>query len=164
MFINRNAAPVIRDREAIAFIKPHLNPRGMACHSLVHRVVEHFGSEVVERAFIGSADIHAGAAANRLKPFENFDGRGIVIAAGGGGIGEQVVWGGIGHSRSYRPARRRLTSGACRFCSARKAGWRSIDRDNLTAAHFAHFKRAFDHTVAAKTKRAVNAQKAAAVI
>jgi hypothetical protein len=63
---------------------------------LVHRVVEHFGGEVVERALVRTADVHARTAANRLKPFQHFDGGTIVCFAGGGGkLVEEIV----GHVR-----------------------------------------------------------------
>ena len=45
---------------------------------LVHGVVDDFGEQVMQRLFVGAADIHAGAAADRLEPFEHLDvGRGI---------------------------------------------------------------------------------------
>ena len=45
-------------------------------------VVEDLGGEVVQRALVGAADVHAGAAADGLEPFEHLD-RGGVIAVGG---------------------------------------------------------------------------------
>ena len=62
----------------------------MACDGLVHRVVEHFGSEVVECALVGAADVHAGPPPDGLEPFENFNRAGIVVAAAGGQLLEQV--------------------------------------------------------------------------
>ena len=46
---------------------------GMAGHRLVHGVVEHLGEEMVHRLFVGAADIHAGAPAHRLEPFQHLD-------------------------------------------------------------------------------------------
>ncbi len=40
---------------------------------LVHGVVEHFGGEMVQRALVGAADIHAGPAPHRLEPFQDLD-------------------------------------------------------------------------------------------
>ena len=51
----------------------------MAGHRLVHRVVEHFGGQVVQRRLVGAADIHAGAAANRLQPLQDLDVLGGVV-------------------------------------------------------------------------------------
>ena len=74
MLVNRNAAAVVRDRESIAFVQCDLNTVGVACHRFVHRIVEHFGGEVMQRALVGAADIHAGAAAHGLEPLQHFDG------------------------------------------------------------------------------------------
>jgi hypothetical protein len=59
--IDRDAAAVVGDRQAVAFLQRDLDPVGMAGDGLVHRIVEHFGGEVVQRALVGAADIHAGA-------------------------------------------------------------------------------------------------------
>ena len=45
----------------------------MAGDRLVHRVVEDFGDQMVQRALVGAADIHAGPAADRLQPLEDLD-------------------------------------------------------------------------------------------
>ena len=45
---------------------------------LVHGVVDDFGEQMMQRLFVGAADIHAGPAAHRLEAFEHLDiGRGI---------------------------------------------------------------------------------------
>ena len=46
---------------------------GMPGERLVHRIVDHLGKEVVQRLFVGAADIHAWAPADRLEAFEHFD-------------------------------------------------------------------------------------------
>ena len=69
MFGDGNAAPVVGDRQAIAFLQRNLDPRRVACDRFVHRVVENFGSKVMQRAIVSSADIHPRAAAHRLQPF-----------------------------------------------------------------------------------------------
>ncbi len=101
MLVNRHAAPVVGDRELArragrAFLQHHLDAVGMAGHGLVHRVVEHLGGEVMQRAVVGAADIHAGAPPNWLQPLKHLDGGGIVVTAGGRGIVEQVVAHGSG--------------------------------------------------------------------
>ena len=40
----------------------------------------HFGGEVVERALVGAADVHAGAAADRLEPLEHLDRMRVILA------------------------------------------------------------------------------------
>ena len=47
---------------------------GVAGHRLVHRVVDHLPDEVVQTAFTGGADVHAGAFADSLQPFQHGDG------------------------------------------------------------------------------------------
>ena len=91
MRVDRHAAAVVDDCQAVADVERHLDPVRMARDGLVHAVVDHLGGEVVQRAFVGAADIHAGAAANGLKPFEYFDLRGIVAVGRGGGAVEQIV-------------------------------------------------------------------------
>jgi hypothetical protein len=49
----------------------HLDEGGVAGDGLVHRVVDDFGEQVVQRLLVGAADIHAGAAAHRLQPFQH---------------------------------------------------------------------------------------------
>ena len=47
----------------------------------IHGVVEHLGEKVMHRLFVGAADIHAGAAAHGLQPFQHLDvGGGIAFA------------------------------------------------------------------------------------
>ena len=56
---------------------------GVAGDRLVHGVVEHLGEEVMQGLLVGAADIHAGAPAHRLQPFQHLDvGSGIAFLAG----------------------------------------------------------------------------------
>ena len=57
---------------------------GVACHRLVHGVVEHLGEEVVHRLLVGAADIHAGAPAHGLKALQHLDIGGGVSLLGAG--------------------------------------------------------------------------------
>src|SRR3546814_15561173 len=68
----------------------------------------HFGGEVVQRALVGAADIHAGAAADRLEPFQYLDRRGVVITGGRGRGSEQVV----GHDDAIRAGESGAQAGA----------------------------------------------------
>jgi hypothetical protein len=89
MLVDRDAAAVVGDGEAVAGLE-HTSIRvAMAGHRLVHRIVEHLGGEVVERPLVGAADIHARPPADRLQPLEDLD-RGGVIFGGrrGGDMGE----------------------------------------------------------------------------
>ena len=90
VLVDRHPAAVVDDSEAIALFERHLDPRGIAGHSLVHRIVEDFGGEVMERALVDAADIHAGPPANRLEPLKNLDRGGVILAGGGCGGREQV--------------------------------------------------------------------------
>ena len=78
MRIDWNAAAVVVDREEAVGIEPHLDPRGMAGHRFVHRIVDHLGEQVVHRLVVGAADIHARPPAHRLESFQNLDGRCVI--------------------------------------------------------------------------------------
>ena len=64
--INRNATAIIGDGQPIARFQNNLNAGGMPCNSLIHAVVEHFSSQMVQRALVGSADIHARSTPDRF--------------------------------------------------------------------------------------------------
>ncbi len=91
MFIDRNAATIVADRQAIVFVQPHLDPARMARHCFVHRVVEHFGGQMMQRALISAADIHARPAPHRLETFEHLDRRTIVIVAARWRVFKQIL-------------------------------------------------------------------------
>ena len=76
--VDRDAAPVVGDAAGSVGVQLNLDPAGVARHRLVHRVVQHLGDEVVERAFIRAADIHAGALANRLQSLQHLNGGGVI--------------------------------------------------------------------------------------
>ena len=73
MGIHRDAASVIAHRHQAVFRQLEFYPAGMSRDGLVHRIVEDFRRQMMQRAFISAADIHAGAFAYRLEPFENLD-------------------------------------------------------------------------------------------
>ena len=60
-----------------------LDPARVAGDRLVHRIVEQFGDEVMQRPLIGAADEHAGPAAHRLQPLQNLDVVRRVVAIAG---------------------------------------------------------------------------------
>ena len=80
--VDRDAAAVVGDGQAVARFERDLDPAGMAGDRLVHRIVDDFGGEMVERAGVGAADIHARPAADRLEALEDLD-RGSVVSVGG---------------------------------------------------------------------------------
>jgi len=79
--IDGDAAPVVTDGDGAVFVEFDLDAVGVPRDGFVHRVVEDFGHKVVQRAFIGAANIHARAFANRFQAFEDLN-RGRVIGLG----------------------------------------------------------------------------------
>ena len=94
--IDGNAAAVVAHDDAEIGQQLDLDARGVACHGLVHRVVQDFRDQVMQRAFVGAADIHAGTLAHRLQPLQHLD-RGCGIGVAGGVAGEKVVGHGVAH-------------------------------------------------------------------
>ena len=85
MHFHWNAAAVVGHRHIAVCRKLDLDAGGMAGDRLIHRVIDDLGEQVVQRIGIGTADIHARAAAYRLEPFEHLDvGRRIAAAIGRG--------------------------------------------------------------------------------
>ena len=78
MGVDRNAATVVGHAQPAAVLERGFDEGRVAGDRLVHRIVDHFGEQMVQGVGVGAADIHAGAATHRLQPFENFD-RGRVI-------------------------------------------------------------------------------------
>ena len=80
MRIDRDAAAVVGDGQKAVGAQFHLDEGGVARQRLVHGIVDDFGEQMMQRLFVGAADIHAGPAAHRLEPFEHLDvGRGIGV-------------------------------------------------------------------------------------
>ena len=107
--VDRDAAAVVEDGQAVARLQRDLDAAGVAGDRLVHRIVDDLGGEVVERARVGAADVHAGAAADGLQAFEDLDRGGVVaFGRGGGGGGSEQV----GHVQdSYKALIPRVPSG-----------------------------------------------------
>ena len=89
MRIDRNAAAIVGHGEEAFGLEFDLDEARMPGQRLVHRVVDDFGEQMMQRLFVGAADIHAGAAADRLQALEHLDvGRGIAgLGAAGRGLG-----------------------------------------------------------------------------
>ena len=79
MRVDRDAAAVVVDGQEAIRIETHLDPGGVAGHGLVHGVVDHLGEEMVQCLLVGAADVHAGAAADGLQAFEDFDEIGAIV-------------------------------------------------------------------------------------
>ena len=95
MLVDRNAAPVVRDRDRRAVVvQRDGDVRGVAVHRLVDRVVEDLPDEVVQPGAADAADVHAGALANGLETLEDGD----VF----GGVGCQPGYFSVGRSRFRR--------------------------------------------------------------
>ncbi len=92
MRIDRNAAAIVAHGQRAVGVQLDLDAVGMACHRLVHRVVDDLGGKVVIGALVNAADIHAGAQADRLQRLQHLDGRGVV---GVGRAREKVVGHGV---------------------------------------------------------------------
>ncbi len=93
MRIDRDAAAIVAHAEDVAGLQLHVDGGRMPGHRLVHGIVEDLGGQVVQRALVGAADIHAGAAADRLEPFQDLDVAGGVAVAGRRDRGQEIVHG-----------------------------------------------------------------------
>ena len=126
MRIDRNAAAIVGDGEEAVGFELDLDPIGMPGERLVHGIVDDFGEQVMQRLLVGAADIHAGAAAHRLEPFQHLDvTRGIALlgrgAARGGGAAPRAATPAFGEAREQvagfggRRLRRRLAAAFADF-------------------------------------------------
>ena len=111
MRIDRDAAAIVGDGQKTVGGQFDLDEGGVPCQGFVHGVVDDFGEQMVQRLFIGAADIHAGAAAHRLQAFQHLDvGRGIA------GLGAGGPRGGLGRGAALR-VRPKEVVGRFGFCS-----------------------------------------------
>ena len=68
-----------------------LDEGGVAGQRLVHRVVDHFGEQMMQRLLVGAADIHAGPAPHRFQAFEHLDvGRRVAVL--GAAVRAEAPW------------------------------------------------------------------------
>ena len=73
MRIDWDATSIVGDADKTVGLHIHFDESSVAGQRLVHGVVDYLGEEVMQRLLIGAADIHAGAAAHRLEPFQHLD-------------------------------------------------------------------------------------------
>ena len=85
MRIDRNAAAVVGHGQKAIGAQFDFDEAGVTGQRLVHRVVDDFGEQMMQRLLVGAADIHAGPAAHRLEAFQHLDIPGGVAGLGAGG-------------------------------------------------------------------------------
>ena len=76
--VDRNPAPVVRDRNRAIDVDRNLDPAAIAGEVLVDRVVENFENAMVETAFVWVADIHPGPLADGFQTLEFVNLGGVV--------------------------------------------------------------------------------------
>ena len=71
--VDRDAAPVVAHRQIPLGVQIDGDQLGVLGDGFVHRVVQHFGEQMVQGALVGAADVHAGALADGLKSLQHLD-------------------------------------------------------------------------------------------
>ena len=79
MSVNRDATPVVANGEGPICEKLNLDPGGVTGDGLVHGVIEYFRRQMMTRALVCAANIHAGAEPDRLQSFKDLNILGGVI-------------------------------------------------------------------------------------
>ena len=95
MGIDRDAAPIVTDDHGSVDAQGQIDAIGMPGHGFVHGIIQHLRNEMMKRALIRAANIHAGTPANRFQPFQNLDILGGIV----GGL-SRVRLEKISHARS----------------------------------------------------------------
>ena len=85
MRIDRDAAAVVDDGEKAVGRQFDADEGRVPGQRLVHAVVDHLGEQVMQCLLIGAADVHAGAAADRLESLQHLDVGGGITGFGFGG-------------------------------------------------------------------------------
>jgi len=95
MGVNRNAAAIVAHGDTAVGVQDHLDAIGVSGNGFIHCIVQHLRHEMMERALVGAADIHAGTAANRFQTLQDLDVPSGVLRGGTAGhIVEKVGHGG----------------------------------------------------------------------
>ena len=76
--VHGDATAVVGDTHAAVSAQHHVDGVAEAGQRLVDGVVDHLVDKMVQSAFTGRADVHAGAFTNRFQTFENLDIAGVV--------------------------------------------------------------------------------------
>ncbi len=73
MRVDGDAAAVVGNSEEAVGIEAHFDPGCVPGDSLVHGIVDHLGEEVMQRLFVGAANVHARTPAHRLQALQHLD-------------------------------------------------------------------------------------------
>ncbi len=73
MRVDRNATAIVHHRQIAVGLIAHLDPGGVSGNRFVHRIVDDLGEQVMQRFFVGAANVHARAAADWLQPLQHLD-------------------------------------------------------------------------------------------
>ena len=82
MLVHGKAAAVVPHGDRPVRVNDHPDMVAEACQGLVDGVVHNFINQVVQAAHVGGTDVHAGALADRLEPFEHLNLGSVVCFAG----------------------------------------------------------------------------------
>src|SRR4029453_11593615 len=86
MDVHGNAAPVVADGDGTVRVQDDLDRIADAGQRLVDGVVDRLVHEVMQTVGAGVADVHGGALADRLQPFEDLDVTRCALGLHAGGI------------------------------------------------------------------------------
>ena len=73
MRLDRNTAAIIAHGDEIILIELDRDDGSVARHRLIHRIVYHFGKQMMQRLLIRAANIHARTTTNGLEPLQNLN-------------------------------------------------------------------------------------------
>jgi hypothetical protein len=110
--VDRDAAAVVADADRAVDVDGDLDLGAVAREMFVDGVVEDLGNAVVQGAFVGAADIHAGLLADRLQALQLAQFIGVVVGGGGVGFGESGGFFRGGHLR-----RKWVEKRSCKTCA-----------------------------------------------
>ena len=126
--------PLSKTVRRLPRLERDLDAAGVAGDRLVHRIVDDLGGEMVERAGVGPADVHARPAADRLEPLEHLDrGRVVAVWRGRGGRREQIGHFGLAIGRGFSACQGRgpVLSTALEIARRSRARAQLFSRDGM---------------------------------
>ena len=91
MQVNRNAAAIIGNGDAVVLMNHHVDIRAVACQRLIYGIVHHLVDKVMESPFRGAADVHARTLPDCLQPFQNLNLLGTVFTIHSGNLGTYIL-------------------------------------------------------------------------
>jgi hypothetical protein len=109
--IDGNATAIVCDSYVTVGLHLDLDEGGVPIQGLVHGIVDHLGKQVMQRLFVGAADVHARTAAHRLEALEHLDVLGVVVAvAAARGLGGARGLAGEAARRGLRQVREQVAA------------------------------------------------------